>query len=310
MQSWPQVGSFGNPVGDQEAAIRRQLPGREPFIAPPSSTKSRYFANPILRQLWSDALGAIANARSIYIIGYSIPLQDQAAIGLLLEGIGGKHPDIRIVNPDHSGVLRNLAEIFVPDDRREGEDQAEFEARRITSLKDRFHISESPEISSVADFAKGYFDELMSDGVANLTVVANSLGPVFGLDEQWNGPDDGVRYPITGPVYCTGLPITGGVPTLICEEADQEGDALVIPVRGFEQENPRRITALIDKLQRCDNLKTIVARYDNGMEIPMVPSSLVFQPTPHLQGGNWYNLNFVGFRSPLTESTATTSECS
>ena len=90
LQRWPYIGQFLEPRGDQTEDIARQFPGRVPFIAPPSATKSKYLGNRVLRDFWREALYALQNAENIYFLGYSVPPQDQAAMGLIIEGIGDR----------------------------------------------------------------------------------------------------------------------------------------------------------------------------------------------------------------------------
>ncbi len=90
LQRWPYIGQFLQPRGDQTEDIARQFPGRVPFIAPPSATKSKYLGNRVLRDFWREALYALQNAENIYFLGYSVPPQDQAAMGLIIEGIGDR----------------------------------------------------------------------------------------------------------------------------------------------------------------------------------------------------------------------------
>jgi hypothetical protein len=83
--------------------IARNAPGRVPFIVPPASAKSAFFANPITRQLWQTAAQRLAVCEQIAIIGYSIPMTDIVASAMLVtaQKASGAHIDIvnRSPNP-------------------------------------------------------------------------------------------------------------------------------------------------------------------------------------------------------------------
>ena len=49
------AGAFGAPNQMTDIERRRILPGREPFIVPPSATKSTYYQNPVVKELWRTA---------------------------------------------------------------------------------------------------------------------------------------------------------------------------------------------------------------------------------------------------------------
>jgi hypothetical protein len=111
LQRWPGIGKFGEPMGDQRAEIARQLPGRVPFIAPPPSTKSKYLGNPVIRKLWQDAFQVLRKADHIYFLGYSVPPEDLAAMGLIAEAVADRTPSpaITVVDKRSPKVIENLA---------------------------------------------------------------------------------------------------------------------------------------------------------------------------------------------------------
>jgi hypothetical protein len=65
--------------------LRREFPGREPFIVPPASAKSGFYRNPVLRQLWQDAGTALSQANEVHLVGYSLPPADLVTRGMLLD---------------------------------------------------------------------------------------------------------------------------------------------------------------------------------------------------------------------------------
>ncbi|MGB3412452.1 MAG: hypothetical protein WBA45_14790 [Microthrixaceae bacterium] len=71
-------------VGADE--IRREFPGRQPFIIPPTSAKSRFYSNPVVRQLWRDAGAALEKADEVHLVGYSMPATDLVTRGMLRPG--------------------------------------------------------------------------------------------------------------------------------------------------------------------------------------------------------------------------------
>lgn len=76
----------------------RYLPGREPFIVPPAATKSPYFNNPIMRQIWSEAGRALKTAESLHFVGYSIPTTDLLSSSMIGDGLAGRSPSVSLVN--------------------------------------------------------------------------------------------------------------------------------------------------------------------------------------------------------------------
>lgn len=79
----------------------RWVPGREPMIVPPTTSKTSFFTNPIVRKLWRHAFEAIRSSDRLVLIGYSLPHHDTLVGAMLIEAItqrGGLR--VTIVNPD------------------------------------------------------------------------------------------------------------------------------------------------------------------------------------------------------------------
>lgn len=90
--------------------------GREPFIIPPSSSKSAYYSNPIVRQLWRDAADALSQAERVCLLGYSLPLTDLTSVALLEHALGPNLRQIDIVDPFPGDIADRLARIGVDQD--------------------------------------------------------------------------------------------------------------------------------------------------------------------------------------------------
>jgi hypothetical protein len=67
--------------------IARRLPGREPFIVPPTAIKSPYYTNPITRELWSRSAEALDATKVVILMGYSMPITDLVFTAMLRENV-------------------------------------------------------------------------------------------------------------------------------------------------------------------------------------------------------------------------------
>ena len=299
LQRWHDMGKFGERMGDQRAEIARQFPGRVPFIAPPSSTKSKYLGNPVIRKLWQDAYGALQNAEHVYFLGYSVPQQDLAAMGLIVEGIGDSKPQIHVLDVRADLVRANLARLLSSYvSATPGKEGQDIRNNETADLKNSHQLECLSDNNTIKDFADEYFNELSAEGAGNLVRVAASLNPITleDLAQPWNGPDDGADFPITGSVICPELPIKGFAPSLNCDQACVEGDTLTVPVRDGGDTDARQLTKLMRLLQENAGIKRIVVSHNDETRIPVVPFILRPRETQHLTGGNWYDV----YLAPLT----------
>lgn len=98
LQRWRVPGTFGVHSPDDEEARLRALPGRVPFIVPPTAIKSSYLTNLVVREIWRRARTALAKAKRLIVIGYSIPPEDQVVSGMLTETIRGRDVEVIIVD--------------------------------------------------------------------------------------------------------------------------------------------------------------------------------------------------------------------
>ncbi len=92
----------------EESDVRRFLPGRVPCIVPPSSLKSAFFRNPVLREIWLAAASALRNAKQVALIGYSMPITDIVAAGMISDTLTGDAIDVTVVNPSSSAVVETV----------------------------------------------------------------------------------------------------------------------------------------------------------------------------------------------------------
>lgn len=116
LQRWRVPGIFGQPAADddEDAAERgRRLPGRVPFVVPPTATKSSYLSNLVVRELWGRARDALAAADRVVIIGYSVPAEDQLASGLLADALRGRDLGVVIADICPDAVAERLSSLGV-----------------------------------------------------------------------------------------------------------------------------------------------------------------------------------------------------
>jgi hypothetical protein len=60
------------------------VPGRRPVVVPPTTSKTAFFNNPVIRHQWRKAFEAIRSADRVILIGYSLPTYD-LLVGSLLD---------------------------------------------------------------------------------------------------------------------------------------------------------------------------------------------------------------------------------
>jgi hypothetical protein len=102
-------GQIGNPVRLTKAQREQQLPGRERFIVPPLATKTSYYRNPLTRQLWQEAYGAIQRAARVALLGYSLPVTDFVIAGMVRSGLGDRNVRLEVADLDPDGPAQRLA---------------------------------------------------------------------------------------------------------------------------------------------------------------------------------------------------------
>lgn len=283
LQRWPNIGSFGQPAGDQRAEIRRQLPGRESFIAPPSSTKSRYLANPVIRQLWRDAFEALREADQIFFLGYSIPTQDQAAMSLIVEGIGDRKARIHIVDIDADRVRDNLAKLLVRYEPSQAEQEEGILAKKVTRLERRYRLKLHPGDNSIKNLADSYIDELATQLANNLTDYARGLPAIDQVidvdctdqDFKINPVVGGISAMVASNSYAMnfdGITVENGILTIPCRLGPLERDDLALTklLKRLQKEDVKKIT-LQPPTQDNEDPQTIVPIVDYRLKTNTQP---------------------------------------
>ena len=98
---------------DDEALRRRHLPGREPFLVPPSTRKSLYLENPVIREVWYRAREALTAAKSVTVVGYSLPATDTVFGGMIADTLANSDTPVTVVNPEPEPVVAQLKRLGV-----------------------------------------------------------------------------------------------------------------------------------------------------------------------------------------------------
>lgn len=104
---------------DDEDIRRRNLPGREPFLVPPSTRKSPYFDNPVIREVWYRARRALESTRRVALVGYSLPATDTIFGGMLADSIANRTVDVVVVNKCPAPVVAQLRRLGVNTSRND-----------------------------------------------------------------------------------------------------------------------------------------------------------------------------------------------
>ena len=130
-------GRYGEPAPYNDEERRRELPGRVPFVVPPSATKSAYYRNPIVREVWHRAAEALGAAQSVTIFGYSLPPTDTTFSGMLWQQLKGTLAPIHVADVNAGAVVARLAALGLA-------------AQRLTAES----ASDSPIAASAAAFCR------------------------------------------------------------------------------------------------------------------------------------------------------------
>ena len=70
------VPPLGADYSEKEKSLGMLSKDKETLIIPPVNEKTTYFNNETVKRLWQDAGSALANARRVFVIGYSLPVSD------------------------------------------------------------------------------------------------------------------------------------------------------------------------------------------------------------------------------------------
>jgi len=299
LQRWPDIGKFGDPMGDRRAEIARQLPGRVPFIAPPSSTKSKYLGNPVIRKLWQDAYGALQKAEHVYFLGYSVPQQDLAAMGLIIEGIGDRTPSpaITVVDKRSTRVIDNLASLLLPNDKADGEATAKKQAKIPNQLITTYSVKQHRRDNALQEFSRGYFRELEAHAARSLNDFAQVLERETGHKEAEELLIRGELDVVPRPGYSASLRLCSDHMTV----ENLGGSTLVIRFDSCHQlPDGKGISKLMGKLlsHECTQL---VVRYtdpasDKVHDFPVIDHRLELLPA-NMYGERYHKLSLVIFNT-------------
>ena len=107
-------GVFGAPERYTEVQRRRSLPGRMPFVVPPSAVKSPYYRNPLIREIWQQAAVSLGFADRVFILGYSLPPADLTFAGMLVDSLMATPTPITVVDPRGTAVRDRLDDLGFP----------------------------------------------------------------------------------------------------------------------------------------------------------------------------------------------------
>lgn len=113
---WEWESRWGDPRMPDDVVRRRSLPGREPYLIPPTATKSGFYANPLAREVWQTAYRALASAHEITFVGYSLPITDMVSAAMVSRALTDEHLVV-VVNPAPDPVLARLKSLGVSEEQ-------------------------------------------------------------------------------------------------------------------------------------------------------------------------------------------------
>jgi len=110
-------GRFGEPEAYEEEERRREVPGRSPFVVPPTASKSAYYSNPITREMWSQTAARLREASTVAFMGYSLPPADTTFTIMLADAIRDSDCSVVIADLSPDGIGARLADLGIAKDR-------------------------------------------------------------------------------------------------------------------------------------------------------------------------------------------------
>jgi hypothetical protein len=113
-------GWFGEPQPYEEEQRRRVVPGRTPFVVPPTASKSDYYANPITSEMWRQAAERLRDAQRVVFMGYSMPLTDVTFASMFRDSVvddNNSRAEVVIADYFPDPVLERLTVLGVPPGR-------------------------------------------------------------------------------------------------------------------------------------------------------------------------------------------------
>jgi hypothetical protein len=110
-------GYFGSPLPYTEEERRREVPGRVPFVVPPAASKSEYYSDPIVKEMWTQAAERLSSADRVALVGYSLPVTDVTFSNMLRESIGARSCSVDVVDFDPVPVRDRLVALGIDEAR-------------------------------------------------------------------------------------------------------------------------------------------------------------------------------------------------
>lgn len=98
-------------LDDDPVERSRYLPGREPYLVPPASGKSAFFANPVMSETWRRAHEALSTAGRVCFVGYSLPLTDLTSAGMVSATLSRDDVALEVINVDPDPVIGSVARL-------------------------------------------------------------------------------------------------------------------------------------------------------------------------------------------------------
>jgi hypothetical protein len=230
----PVLSTFLVPRQYSERQRERELPGREPFLVPPSTTKSPFYRNPIVREIWRGAFRDLREADRISLLGYSLPSADLVFNGLLQEAFqtaGSRSEEgftLDVVNTCPEPVLERLG------------------------LMDDIYAQQAEVSMSIKEFVRDYAARSSADCVQAMQEMNYERSQENRIYIPW------------GPAYSNAPYPTPPLRPISASEGVREIDgALVLTIETLGQTVLDGIS-LSDIREQLSTAKSIVLRPDNA----------------------------------------------
>ena len=147
-------GTYNQATRYTEEDRRRELPGRVPFVVPPSATKSPYYRNPIVQEFWRQAAKSLRSAQAVTIVGYSLPPSDLTVASMLTDTLIDSTAPIRVVDINPGPIVDRLISLGLSESR--------------------VHAFSAATTSPIAEFVGSWRDEIGTEVVRKLRGLADT----------------------------------------------------------------------------------------------------------------------------------------
>lgn len=228
IQRWGPLPGLKDAAPDVEADRGRTLPGREPFIVPPTTTKASFYNNPLTREIWTRSHKAIRHCDRLFLVGYSFPSTDVSVTGLVADALITRDTpaEVRIVDKNPEPIRARLESIGI------------------------HPAIEEPAQGCVERFVAGYVDESAKHVVEHL--------------QRWN-PTERVG---TVRVAWGAEPDRFAMHWILDMNLDDASRTLSLQVVGPEEAPPTAIPPLLDRfLSLLDGAERIVIQADGAQSV-------------------------------------------